>query len=581
MSIFKLPLGLCDDLTSMIRGFWWGAENGKRKTAWLAWSELNLKKCCGGLGFKDLRLFNQAMLARQAWRLIAFPESLCARLLKAKYYPRGTLIDTAFCTNPSQTWQAISYGLELLKKGVIWRIGCGSQVRIWRDPWIPREHSLRVTTGQGRCRLKWVSDLLDQEGRDWDADKLANIFNRADIEAISRIKLPSRHAEDFLAWHMEKTGLFTVISAYNLAMRLATLEHSEASSSAPDGERKLWSRVWSGSVPPKVNIFIWNLVRDALPTRRAKYVRKLEISDQCTLCDREAETSFHAVVSCPQAYGLRLAMREHWLLPDEKQFANSGPDWLLLLLDNCSPVQQDLVKLVLWRAWTTHNNITHQSGPTGIYDGVQALLAMRSSLDQIEKGHDVGASRGKKGCEALTPGRRRGKENAEQADRTRWKVPPAGWYKINVDGSFDLNNGKAGAGVVARTSTGEVVFTAWRALFRCSDAAEAEARACVEGIRLAAEWAPGRVIIETDCARIVQAMQHGEDKSDITFVMAEARELTQLLLEWKVALVRRDCNAVANELAQLARRSTHTAVWLGQAPACVLDLLNADCTSPP
>lgn len=36
-------------------------------------------------------------------------------------------------------WQAIEYGLELLKKGIIWRIGDGAKVRIWRDPWIPRD----------------------------------------------------------------------------------------------------------------------------------------------------------------------------------------------------------------------------------------------------------------------------------------------------------------------------------------------------------------------------------------------------------------------------------------------------------
>jgi hypothetical protein len=65
----------------------------------------NRKEMLWGIGFKDLRLFNQAMLARQAWRLIHFPESLCASLLKAKYYPNGNLVDTAFCTNPSQTWQ--------------------------------------------------------------------------------------------------------------------------------------------------------------------------------------------------------------------------------------------------------------------------------------------------------------------------------------------------------------------------------------------------------------------------------------------------------------------------------------------
>ena len=139
MSVFKLPLGLCDDLTSIIRDFWWGVENGKRKTAWIAWEELVLKKCCGGMGFKDLRLFNQALLARQAWRLIQFPDSLCARLLKAKYFPRCNLVDTAFCSNASSTWQAVMYGLELLKQGIIWRVGDGSQIRIWRDPWIPRE----------------------------------------------------------------------------------------------------------------------------------------------------------------------------------------------------------------------------------------------------------------------------------------------------------------------------------------------------------------------------------------------------------------------------------------------------------
>jgi hypothetical protein len=32
MSVFKLPLGLCDELTKMIRRYWWGAENGRRKT---------------------------------------------------------------------------------------------------------------------------------------------------------------------------------------------------------------------------------------------------------------------------------------------------------------------------------------------------------------------------------------------------------------------------------------------------------------------------------------------------------------------------------------------------------------------
>jgi hypothetical protein len=97
-------------------------------------------------------------------------------------------------------------------------------------------------------------------------------------------------------------------------------------------------------VPPKVNVFTWKLARDILPTRWAKFIRCLEPNDHCPLCDREAETSFHATVSCPKARGLRMAMREHWQLLDE-----TWPDWLLLLLEQCSDTEQDVTKLLLWK----------------------------------------------------------------------------------------------------------------------------------------------------------------------------------------------------------------------------------------
>ncbi|RLN03687.1 hypothetical protein C2845_PM13G08440 [Panicum miliaceum] len=40
MSVFKLPLATCDSMTSIIREFWWGTENGKRKMAWASWESL-------------------------------------------------------------------------------------------------------------------------------------------------------------------------------------------------------------------------------------------------------------------------------------------------------------------------------------------------------------------------------------------------------------------------------------------------------------------------------------------------------------------------------------------------------------
>jgi hypothetical protein len=144
MGVFKLPAGMCDDMTQIIRKFWWGEEDGERKVHSIAWDKLLAPKCRGGMGL-DMRLFNKALLARQAWHLVQYPNSLCAQLLKAKYYPRGELVDTMFPAKESPTWRSITYGLELLKEGIIWRIGSGEKVQIWRDPWIVRAPSRRLT----------------------------------------------------------------------------------------------------------------------------------------------------------------------------------------------------------------------------------------------------------------------------------------------------------------------------------------------------------------------------------------------------------------------------------------------------
>mgnify|MGYP005836130031 CR=1 FL=1 len=55
----------------------------------------------------------------------------------------------------------------------------------------------------------------------------------------------------------------------------------------------------------------------------------------------------------------------------------------------------------------------------------------------------------------------------------RWKLPDAGWVKLNTDGSVDVN-GRAGAGMVLRDDKGAIIFSACRDLFARRDALEAE-----------------------------------------------------------------------------------------------------------
>ena len=85
----------------------------------------------GGMGLRDLRFFNLAMLGKQAWRLIENPNSLCARVLKGRYYHDSEFLSATRKKHASQTWRAILAGREVLYKGFIRRIGDGSTTRIW------------------------------------------------------------------------------------------------------------------------------------------------------------------------------------------------------------------------------------------------------------------------------------------------------------------------------------------------------------------------------------------------------------------------------------------------------------------
>lgn len=91
MGCFDLTKEICEQISKMIAKFWWSNQDRENKIHWLSWEKLTAPKCCGGLGLRDIHVFNMAMLAKQGWRLLQNPESLCARVLRAKYFPQGDI----------------------------------------------------------------------------------------------------------------------------------------------------------------------------------------------------------------------------------------------------------------------------------------------------------------------------------------------------------------------------------------------------------------------------------------------------------------------------------------------------------
>uniref|UniRef100_A0A803QCS5 Reverse transcriptase domain-containing protein n=1 Tax=Cannabis sativa TaxID=3483 RepID=A0A803QCS5_CANSA len=180
MSCFRLPMSFCNQVESMMAKFWWGLNENGTKIHWRSWKLLCKRKEDGGMGFRSFVHFNQALLAKQAWRLHSQPDSLLAKLLKCRYYSNNSFHEASLGHSPSLTWQGIHWGKKLLSSGLRWKVGEGCQILCGLDPWIPG-HSTFLPFHYNGPANGVVSSLI-KYNREWDLDLLQQWFSEPDTE---------------------------------------------------------------------------------------------------------------------------------------------------------------------------------------------------------------------------------------------------------------------------------------------------------------------------------------------------------------------------------------------------------------
>lgn len=146
MSVFRFPKGLCEDLQRQITNYWWGSSNRSRGIHWISWRVLCKPKKDGGMGFRDLTSFNQALLGKIGWRIMQHPDTLLAKVLKARYFRHSDFLHCQLASKPSYVWKSILWGREVIKAGSRWKIGDGKSIRIDRDNWLPRPITFKPLT---------------------------------------------------------------------------------------------------------------------------------------------------------------------------------------------------------------------------------------------------------------------------------------------------------------------------------------------------------------------------------------------------------------------------------------------------
>ncbi|KAL0352088.1 UNVERIFIED_CONTAM: LINE-1 retrotransposable element O protein [Sesamum calycinum] len=295
MSCFRLPKTLLVEFQSLAANFFWH-DGDKRRIHWLAWDHMcqNLTSLRHVLG-----LFGQ-------------------RWTYSKLGVDGALVPGA--------------------------------VRIWQDPWIPRTPSFRIITPKpSSCPWTYVSDLVLASTREWNEDTISALFWPEDRDYILQIPLSFSNVPDLLIWHYSSNGIFSVRSAYHLALSLG----SPANSSTGRWDRRMWQVVWQAHIPNKAKVFMWRAIRNILPTASNLVKRLKSESVGCPLCDFVTETPIHTLLHCSFARQVWALSGFQWSLINSHD--QSVEEWFTGLILKLSPSDLHLAVMICWSIWWSRN----------------------------------------------------------------------------------------------------------------------------------------------------------------------------------------------------------------------------------
>ncbi|GKA57439.1 RNA-directed DNA polymerase, eukaryota, partial [Tanacetum coccineum] len=306
------------------------------------------------------------------WRYLSRDNSLWSRVISALHGLNGQYLFAAF----NSSWSSIIKEVNSLKdKGVDLishckiRVGKGTCISFWNDLWI----------GDSMLKLSFLRLFALEENKVISvADKLhssiSSSFRRPvrggeeaqQLDQFSVIldSVSLSNMDDRWYWDLNGDGVFLVKDVRSLL--------DEVFLSKMDAPTR-----WIKCIPIKVNVFVWKLSLDRLPTRSNLLSRNILVSDvACPLCDHELEDSSHLFFGCPIAKDVQKLVCRWWNL--DVQLYESYDGWLswfksIRFGSKTKDVLEGVFYVFWWSIWYFMNQLLFSDfipRKDGIFDAI-------------------------------------------------------------------------------------------------------------------------------------------------------------------------------------------------------------------
>ncbi|MBA0765533.1 hypothetical protein Gotri_014713, partial [Gossypium trilobum] len=243
--------------------------------------------------------------------LASCKDTLCFRVLSAKYFPNGDVFRPKRVDKPSFTWKSIARAASILRE----------------------------------VNETKVCELINKTSDGWKEKRVIEIYGAFMGDQIYKIPILHNGPDNYRIWFHSSLGSYLTKSAYSWM----TLKHVGFGP-----HRCFWRLFWKLHNLPKIKIFYWRMGHDILPTyeKISKIWREFNI--MCPGCESKVETLIHVLKDCPRARAVLVHEGIDNALVEGSY--ERCMDWIedaAHLLDK--KALSDFVT-VLWNIWNNRNN---------------------------------------------------------------------------------------------------------------------------------------------------------------------------------------------------------------------------------
>jgi hypothetical protein len=170
MSIFLLPKWVINKLDRIRRRFHWHghkeAQGLQRPICLVKWCLVTRSRQMGGLGVKELRSMNEALLLKWMWWWIQSDQAWWKM------------------SNASRFWSSLRSITEIFNVSIKFQLGQGETIQFWHDDWLQGPLKLQFPYLYSQARYRDISIKHPYQQGQWQVHTQPILTQQAQLELI-------------------------------------------------------------------------------------------------------------------------------------------------------------------------------------------------------------------------------------------------------------------------------------------------------------------------------------------------------------------------------------------------------------